>query len=167
MKQIDPKQLRFVIYLRKSSDSEDKQVASIPQQKKELTELAAREGLHIVATLIETHSAYRPGRPKFQEMLEMIEGGKVDAVLAWSASRISRNSLDGGAFLYKFENKKLKAFKTIGRTIYGSSDDSFTLDIDLGIAKKSSADLSEAVLRGNRYKFYEKKEWVGLLNQDT
>src|SRR3989338_4862255 len=97
---IDIKQLRFVAYLRKSSDSEDKQIASIPQQRKELTELAAREGLHIVTTLIETHSAYRPGRLKFQEMLEMIDSGKVNAVLAWNANRISRNSLDGGAFMY-------------------------------------------------------------------
>jgi len=48
MKQIDIKTLRFIIYLRKSSDSEDKQVASIPQQRKELTEFAKKEELKVI-----------------------------------------------------------------------------------------------------------------------
>ncbi|QQG40761.1 MAG: recombinase family protein [Candidatus Levyibacteriota bacterium] len=162
MKQIDIKQLRFITYLRKSSDSEDKQVASIPQQRKELSEFAKREGLKVVEIIEETHTAFEPGRPQFNRMMQMIDDGKADAVLAWNATRISRNSLDGGLFIYKIDQGKIKAFKTRGNTYYNTPEDKFALNIDFTVAKKSSDDLSEAVLRGNRYKFNEKREWGGV-----
>ena len=162
MKYVDVKQLRFIMYLRKSSDSEEKQIASIPQQKKELNEIAKRDGLNILATVVETRSAFSPGRPKFNnEVIDRINRGEANAVFSWNANRISRNPVDGGVFMYLFDLGKLKAFKTIGKTYINTSDDKFALSIDLGIAKKSSDDLSEAVLRGNRYKFFEKKEWGG------
>ena len=65
MKDIDIRQLRVFIYLRKSSDSEDKQIASIPQQRKELTEYAKKLGLNVIDIIEETHSAFHPGRPKY------------------------------------------------------------------------------------------------------
>jgi DNA invertase Pin-like site-specific DNA recombinase len=161
MKQIDIKTLRFILYLRKSSDSEDKQVASIPQQRKELTEFAKREGLRIVAIISETHTAFEPGRPEFGRMMQMIDDNKADAILAWNATRISRNSVDGGLFIYKIDQGRIKAFKTRGNTYFNTPENKFALNIDFTVAKKSSDDLSEAVLRGNRYKFYEKREWGG------
>lgn len=162
MKQVDLKQLRFIIYLRKSSDSEDKQIASIPQQRKELTEFAKREELKVVMVVEETHTAFEPGRPQFNQIMQMVDEDKADAVLAWNATRISRNSVDGGLFIYKIDQGKIKAFKTRGNTYYNTPEDKFALNIDFTVAKKSSDDLSEAVLRGNRYKFFEKKEWGGV-----
>lgn len=166
MKQIDVKQLRFIVYLRKSSDSEDKQVASIPQQRKELTEFAKREGLKVIAVIEETHTAFEPGRPQFNRIMQMIDDGEADAILAWNATRISRNSVDGGLFIFKIDQGKIKAFKTRGNTYYNTPEDKFALNIDFTVAKKSSDDLSEAVLRGNRYKFQERESGAGLPNQD-
>ena len=82
------------MYCRKSTDSEDRQVASLPAQIKELTEIKDREKLNIVDVYQESHSAFHPGRPMFNEMLERIENGEADSVLAWATNRIARNSKD-------------------------------------------------------------------------
>ena len=63
---------KWFIYCRKSSDSEDKQIASLPAQVKELTELAKKLGLNVVDIDEESHSAFHPGRPKFTEMMARI-----------------------------------------------------------------------------------------------
>ena len=47
------KSLRYFLYARKSSENEDKQVASIPSQIEELKNLAKQYDLKIVGTLTE------------------------------------------------------------------------------------------------------------------
>lgn len=161
MKDIDIRQLRVFIYLRKSSDSEDKQIASIPQQRKELTEYAKKLGIHVVDVIEETHSAFHPGRPQFNDMMRRIDEGEADAVLAWNATRIARNTVDGGIFTYKIDTGSIKAFIVRGKTYYNTPEDKFALNIDFTVAKKSSDDLSVVVHRGNRHKFFELKVWGG------
>lgn len=51
--------MRYFIYARKSTDSEDRQVMSIDAQLAELDEFAAREKLEIAASLSETKTAQR------------------------------------------------------------------------------------------------------------
>lgn len=64
------------LYARKSTDVEDKQIMSIDAQLNELREFAAREGINVVAELVEKQSAKTPGRPIFNAMLGRIEAGK-------------------------------------------------------------------------------------------
>jgi DNA invertase Pin-like site-specific DNA recombinase len=59
-----------VLYVRKSTDREDKQILSIPAQLKELREFAVRTGLAIDGELEEACSAREPGRPVFSKLLE-------------------------------------------------------------------------------------------------
>ena len=47
--------MRYIIYARKSSESEERQVMSIESQISELREFAAKEKLEIVASLCESH----------------------------------------------------------------------------------------------------------------
>ncbi|PIX99404.1 hypothetical protein COZ22_02560 [bacterium (Candidatus Howlettbacteria) CG_4_10_14_3_um_filter_37_10] len=61
--------MKYVIYCRKSSESEDRQVLSIPAQISELQELAQKNGLKIVEVLTESQSAKAPGRPIFNHMM--------------------------------------------------------------------------------------------------
>ena len=74
---------KFFLYTRKSTDVEDKQVLSIEAQLVELRELARREKLNIVEELIEKQSAKIPGRPIFNSMIEKIEKGEANGILAW------------------------------------------------------------------------------------
>ena len=65
--------LIYFLYVRKSTDVEDKQVISIAAQITELKEFAARMGIYIIEVVIEKQTAKKPGRPKFNKMLERPE----------------------------------------------------------------------------------------------
>ena len=55
-------QEKYIIYVRKSTDVEDKQVLSIAAQIAELKEFAARMGIYIVDVIIEKKMAKKPNR---------------------------------------------------------------------------------------------------------
>ena len=99
--------LIYFLYVRKSTDVEDKQVLSIAAQITELKEFAARMGIHIVEVVIEKQTAKKPGRPKFNKMLERIEAGEANGILAWMPDRLSRNSIDSGKIIYMLDEHVL------------------------------------------------------------
>ena len=63
---------KYILYARKSTDVEDKQVLSIEAQLVELRAYARNESLQIIDELIEKQSAKIPGRPVFSNMLKRI-----------------------------------------------------------------------------------------------
>jgi len=52
--------MKYIIYARKSTEEEDRQVLSIEAQLVELKEFAAKEKLEIVASLCEAQTAKEP-----------------------------------------------------------------------------------------------------------
>jgi len=52
--------MRYIIYARKSTESEERQIMSIESQISELREFAAKEKLEIVASLCEAQTAKEP-----------------------------------------------------------------------------------------------------------
>src|SRR3989344_5561134 len=85
---------RFFVYLRKSSDdNKDRQIASIPRQTHEVEdEILERYPLKIIRASTdklyyeESQSAFKKGRPNFNEMLRRIDAGEADAVIVWHAN---------------------------------------------------------------------------------
>ena len=75
--------MRYVIYARKSSESEERQILSIEAQLAELQEYSAKEKLEIVASFQEAQTAKEPGRTKFAEMLSFLNENKADGILSW------------------------------------------------------------------------------------
>ena len=92
--------MRYIIYARKSTESEERQVLSIESQISELKEFATKEKLEIVASLCEAQTAKEPGRTKFAEMLSFLQNGKAEGILSWNPDRLARNSIDGGQIIY-------------------------------------------------------------------
>ena len=86
--------LSYVIYARKSTESEDRQVLSIGAQIKELTDYVANNNLTIAETYIEAKSAKRPGRPVFNDMVKELRRKKAIGILCWKLDRLTRNLLD-------------------------------------------------------------------------
>src|ERR1700748_3317399 len=87
--------VKYCLYARKSTESEERQVLSIDSQIKEMLQLAEREGLEIVAMKRESHSAKETGqRPVFNEIMEDLGTGKYNGILTWAADRIARNAGD-------------------------------------------------------------------------
>lgn len=152
------------MYLRKSSEAEDRQQLSIPAQERELRELAARQGLTVVGEPIaEAMSAKRPGRPGFAELLQRIARHQADGVLVWALDRLARNPVDGGALMWALGEKQIQAIVAPDRTYTGSGDDKLLMSIMFGMATKYSDDLSKNVKRGNRETLLAGR-WPGLVS---
>ena len=73
---------KYILYARKSTDTEDKQVLSIEAQLVELRKFAKDNGLVVIDELIEKRTAKMPGRPVFNSMIKRIENGEANGILA-------------------------------------------------------------------------------------
>jgi len=94
--------IKYCLYARKSSESDERQAMSIDSQVKEMTDLAKREGLNIVKVLRESHSAKESSkRPVFNELLMGFDNGEYNACATWAPDRMSRNAGDLGSLLLK------------------------------------------------------------------
>ncbi len=152
--------MKFVIYCRKSSEAEDRQVLSIESQVNELERLAERENLTIDKIFKESMSAKSPGRPVFYEMIEYIRKNKGLSLLVWKLDRLSRNPVDGGNLIWLLDTEDIKEIRTYEKIYKNISDDKFFMSIDFGMSKKYVDDLSVNVKRGNKTKL-EKGGWLG------
>ena len=90
-------ELKFIAYLRKSTDREDKQIQSLETQLKEVTRLAEAQGFEILEYISESKSAKKQAsREGFNSMVEAIKKGRYNAIVTISPDRLSRNAVDAG-----------------------------------------------------------------------
>ena len=155
------KTMRYIIYARKSSESEERQVLSIESQLAELREFAAKEKLEIVVSLCEAQTAKEPGRTKFAEMLSDIESGKAEGILSWHPDRLARNSVDGGRIIYSLDTGKIKDLKFPTFWFDNTPQGKFMLNIAFGQSKYYIDNLAENIKRGHRAKL-RKGIWPGF-----
>ena len=157
---IQPKQ--WFLYIRKSTDEEDRQVLSLEAQLAELREFAEREGLEIAETFVEKKTAKVPGREIFNDMLGKLEKGLPypTGILSWHPDRLSRNSIDGGRLIYLLDTGKLAGLKFPTFAFENNPSGKFFLSIALSNAKYYVDNLSENIQRGNRAKL-RRGEWPG------
>jgi len=167
MNNIIPSQ-KFFLYARKSTDVEDKQVSSIDDQIAELRAFAKQENLNIVEIFIEKQSAKIPGRPIFNNMLDRIEKGEANGILAWHADRLARNSVDGGKIIYLLDCGRIASLKFPTLWFENTPQGKFMLNIVFGQSKYYVDSLSENTKRGLRQKVkrgeYPSLAPVGYIN---
>ncbi len=144
--------MKYFIYTRKSTESEDRQVMSIESQLAELKEFAAKEKLEIVASYSEAQTAKEPGRKVFGEMLERICAGEASGILAWHPDRLARNSIDGGKIIYLLDTGRLADLKFPTFWFDSTPQGKFMLNIAFGQSKYYVDNLSENIRRGIRQK---------------
>ncbi len=143
---------KYILYARKSTDVEDKQVLSIEAQLVELRAYARNENLQIIDELIEKQSAKVPGRPIFSNMLKRIEAGEANGIIAWHPDRLARNSIDGGQVVYLLDQMRLNSLKFPSFWFENTSQGKFMLSIAFGQSKYYVDNLSENTKRGLRQK---------------
>jgi len=159
--------MKYVLYVRKSEESEDKQVASISSQINEMKKVATDNDLQVIKIFREEESAKQPGRKVFNEMLQMIEDKRADAILCWRLNRLSRNPVDGGKISWLLQNSIIKLIKTSDRD-FRPEDNVMLMSMELGMANQFIIDLRKDTVRGINNKL--KMGWmpafarIGYLN---
>jgi site-specific DNA recombinase len=145
--------MKYFLYCRKSTESEDRQVLSIDSQFNELKRaFDENPEIEIIDVYRESFSAKAPGRTLFNQMLTRIERGEAEGILAWHPDRLARNSIDGGRIIYLLDRKILKDLKFATFTFENNPQGKFMLSIIFGYSKYYVDSLSENVKRGNRAK---------------
>ena len=146
-------QLKYCLYARKSSESDERQAMSIDSQLAEMRALAVNEGLNVVCELQESHSAKDSGkRPVYNQMLAGIASDEYNAVLTWAPDRLSRNAGDLGSVVDLMDQHKLLHIRTYSQTFTNSPNEKFLLMILCSQAKLENDNKSINVKRGIRTK---------------
>ena len=143
---------KYILYARKSTDTEDKQVLSIDAQLAELRKFARDNHLAVIDELIEKRTAKMPGRPIFNTMLARIQNGEANGILAWHPDRLARNSIDGGQIVYLLDQTSLNYLRFPIFQFENTSQGKFMLSIMFGQSKYYVDNLSENAKRGLRAK---------------
>ena len=157
-----------MIYTRKSTEDEDRQVLSIQAQLAELHSYSAKEKFDIVASFQEAKTAKEPGRTVFAEMLSFIERGKADGIISWHPDRLARNSVDGGKIIHMVDRGLIRSLKFPTFWFEPTPQGLFMLNIAFGQSKYFVDNLRENVKRGLRQKIrngvWPGRAPVGYLN---
>jgi DNA invertase Pin-like site-specific DNA recombinase len=146
---------KWAKYRRKSTEADDRQAASLESQDRELDELAGRDGTIVSEefNFSEAHSAKHAGkRPVFNHLLDLIERGKVNSLLAWSANRISRNAIDAAQVVDLMDRGKLLEVRTPSQSFRNTPQDKFMLALFCMQGKLENDNKGVDVVRGLKNK---------------
>ena len=144
----ETKKIKYFLYARKSSESEDRQIQSIDDQINRLKELAKSLGISIKEILTEAKTAKKPDcRPIFTSMLERIEKGEAQGILCWQINRLSRNPIDSGKIGWMLQQNILQSIQTIDKE-YLPEDNVLLFNIESGQANQFIIDLRKTSRRG-------------------
>lgn len=159
---------KYILYARKSSESEDRQIQSIDDQINRLQRIARDLGLDVIDVMTESKSAKAPNsRPVFADMLRRIEAGEVTGILCWQINRLARNPVDSGAVAWFLQQGTLRAIQTSERT-YLPDDNALLLSLESGMSTQFIVELRRNSKRGVASKV--EKGWypylapIGYLN---
>lgn len=158
-KKILPKEKRkYVIYLRKSTDDEQKQVRSIDDQRAECKALAERMGLDVdrIPVIEEKLSARKSSefvpkskkRVQFDEMLQGFRIGKYHGLISWSPDRLSRNMKDAGTVIELVDEEFIQDLAFCTYQFENSPNGKMMLGILFATSKQYSDKLAVDVKRG-------------------
>lgn len=169
--ELDITKLKYVLYARKSTTDETRQVRSIPDQMRECIDLANRLGITVDKKYLkETKSAKTPNqRQIFTQMLEDIKAGKYQGILAWNPDRLARNMKEGGELIDMIDQGQLLDLKFVTHHFTNDANGKMLLGMAFVLSKQYSDDLSQKVTRGVRGRFKEGKTQVpkhGYINTD-
>lgn len=144
--------VRYCLYARKSTESDERQVMSLDAQLSEMLKIAQQENLDIVEVKQESKSAKETGlRPEYNQLLKEVDEGKFNGILTWAPDRLSRNAGDLGTLVDLMDKGKLLQIRTHGQSFTNNPNEKFLLMILCSQAKLENDNRGKNVKRGLRY----------------
>lgn len=145
----DYKNLKYALYVRKSSEDSNSQARSIGDQEKECRKLAEQYGLNIVDTFKDETSARIPNnRAAFDDLLTKIKTGKYDGIIAWHPDRLSRNMLESGKIIDMLDDFTIKDLRFVTHRFVNDANGKMMLGMMFVFSKNYTDGMSENILRG-------------------
>ena len=158
--------LKYIAYVRKSEEREERQQLSVDAQKREIENRFPN--LKIIDVVVETKSAFKPNnRPLFDDALARIENGDADGFVSYHPNRISRNEIDAAKITYSLRSKlsNLKDLKFVNYTFENTPEGIMMLQMALSQSQYESAKQGRDVSRGMVQKIISKQERPGQVPQ--
>lgn len=137
------------IYARISSDQSG-QGLGVARQLEDCRRLAASKGWPVVEEFVDNDvSAYRnKPRPAYARLLEDIESGRVDAVVAYHQDRLTRRPMEWEQFVELCDRAGVDSLATVTSDIaFGNDNGMLIARITAAVAANESARKSERVKR--------------------
>lgn len=142
------KDLKYVMYVRKSTDDKEKQIRSLSDQILECKEFAKRYDFFIQDIIKESESAKEPDiRPKFSKMITDIKAGKYDGIIAWHPDRLARNMKEAGEIIDLLDKDIIRDLKFVSFQFSNDSSGKMLLGISFVMSKQYSDQLGDNVKR--------------------
>ena len=152
-------QLRYIAYMRKSTEGDERQALSLGKQEDAIKE--AFPDLDIIDWVKESRSAFEAeNRPAFDNVLKRIQNGEADGIVAWKINRLSRNALDAGKIAHYIDKGIIKDLKFARESFENTPDGVKNLLYALADSSYYSASLAIDVKEGN-----DRKRKLGWLPQ--
>lgn len=146
-------QIRYCLYARKSSESDERQAMSIDGQLSEMRAMAKKEKLFVTEIITESHSAKESGqRPEFNRLLQGLSENKYNSILTWAPDRLSRNAGDLGRIVDLMDQGKLIKIQTYSQSFSNNPNEKFLLMILCSQAKLENDNRGLNVKRGLKNK---------------
>jgi len=140
--------MKYIAYIRKSTEGKNRQIQSIPKQYNWVKREAERRGITISMYFEDKKSGHTLGREGFENMVQTIEtSNEPVGIITWKISRLSRNPIDEGIIKYAFMRGKIKHIIARDRE-YKERENQIIMGVDFGQATQYSIELSKDVIEG-------------------
>ncbi len=137
---------KFILYARKSTESDERQAQSLWDQVRIMKLKAKSLWIEIIETFQESMSAKAPWRYKFNEMITRINNWEAKGIIAWKLDRLSRNPIDSWAIQYMLQMGQLETVITNDRE-YSECDAWLLMSVENGMSNQFIIDLKKNVRR--------------------
>lgn len=154
------KAMNYVIYVRKSTDEDWKQIMSIEDQLDHCKKMSDDLWLNIVDIIRESKSAKKPRqRPLFESMIERIGSKKIDGIVAWHPDRLARNMWDAARIIDYIDDDSLTDLRFCTQQFSKDANGIMLLWLSFVLSKQYSDKLSSDV---SRWQLNRHKKWLAM-----
>ncbi len=139
---------KAVIYARVSSVEQEQEGFSIPSQVKALRNLAKQHNCKVTAEFVESASARKAGRKKFNEMIDYVRGNDITTIFCYKPDRLSRNHKDLLEVKELIANKSVELVFFEGGRISKNPQEMLLLEVLISVASYQVENQSLDISRG-------------------